>query len=82
MLVAESLASFIRASPAVSGLSIGEDDVTISQYVDNIIIVVSNNASFSGVDECLMVLQRGSEARLNRAKSEGLWVGLGHCLAY
>ena len=73
--VAESLASFIRASSAESGLAIGGDDVTISQYADDITIVVSDNASFNGVDECLTVFQRGSRARLNRAKSEELWVG-------
>ena len=69
MLVAESLSSFIRASPTVSGLTIGGDEVTISQYADDITIVVTDNASFNGVDEW------GSGARLNRAKSEGLWVG-------
>ena len=41
----------------------------------DITIVVSDNASFNGVDECLTVFQRGSGSRLNRAKSEGLWVG-------
>ena len=75
MLVSESLSSFIRASPTVSGLTIGGDEVTISQYADDITIVVTDNASFNGVDECLTAFQRGSGARLNRAKSEGLWVG-------
>ena len=75
MLVAESLSSFIRASPTVSGLIIGGDEVTISQYADDITIVVTDNACFNGVDECLTAFQRGSGARLNRAKSEGLWVG-------
>ena len=58
MLVAESLASFIRASPAVSGLVISGDYVTVSQYADDITIVVSDNASFNGVDECRRVFQR------------------------
>ena len=75
VLVAESLSSFVRASPAVSGLAIGGDDITISQYADDTTIVVTNDASFNGVHECLTVYQRGSGARLNRAKSEGLWVG-------
>ena len=75
VLVAESLSSFIRASPTVSGLTIGGDEVTISQYANDITIVVTDNASFNGVDECLTAFQRGSGARLNRAKSEGLWVG-------
>ena len=72
VLVAESLASFVRASPAVSGLAIGGDNITISQYAEDTTIVVTNDASFNGVDECLTVYQKGSGARLNRAKSEGL----------
>ena len=44
---AESLASFIRAS------------FVVSQYADDITIVVSDNARFNGVDECLTVFQRG-----------------------
>ena len=69
VLVAESLSSFIRASPTVSGLTIGGDEVSISQYADDITIVVTDNASFNGVDEYLKAFQRGSGDRLNRAKS-------------
>ena len=73
VLVAESLSSFIGASPTVSGLTIGGDEVTISQYADDITIVVTDNAFQRG--RRVPQPSRGSGARLNRAKSEGLWVG-------
>ena len=76
VLVAETLGGLVRASPLV-GLPLpgGDGRAKISQYADDTTVVVTCNADFDILTDCLACYELGSGAKLNMDKSRGLFVG-------
>lgn len=78
VLVSEVLAVNIRANPRIIGLSLpGVPDPLspISQYADDTSFVVCSDDSIVAIFETYSLFELGSGAKLNQAKSKGLWLG-------
>ena len=76
VLVAETLGALLRTSP-IRGLALpaSPDELKVVQYADDTTVVVSNEADFSSLSDCLRLYESGSGAKLNMSKSRGLFVG-------
>ena len=78
ILVAEVLACSIGANPHITGLSLpgfSSPLPCISQYADDTSLIVVSNCAIDAVFNVYSLYERGSGARLNLAKCEGLWLG-------
>ena len=76
VLIAETLGSLIRSSPFF-GLSLpaSVDRLKVIQYADDTTVVASSDTDFAELEDCLSTYQKGSGAKLNIAKSRGLFFG-------
>ena len=77
VLVSEVLAVNIRCNPRVSGLSFpGSAPLSpISQYADDTSLILTSDDSIKAVFETYALFEKASGAKLNQAKSKGLWLG-------
>lgn len=78
VLVAEVLACNIRACEGVSGFLIpgsGGRTSVISQYADDATLILRNSYSMGKVLGIVDFFGKGTGAKLNRGKSEAMWVG-------
>ena len=78
ILVAEVLACTIRANPHISGLSLPgflSPLPCISQYADDTSLIVGTERAIEEVFNVYSLYERGSGAKLNPSKCEGLWLG-------
>ena len=78
VLVAEVLASNIRANSNVSGLSLPglQSPVRcLSQYADDTSIIFCSDQAIVSVFDTYDLYERGSGSKLNLRKSKGLWLG-------
>ena len=74
VLIAETLGSLIRSS-TVFGLPLpaSVDRLKVIQYADDTTVVASSDTDFAVLEDCLSTYQEGSGAKLNIAKSRGLF---------
>ena len=75
VLCAEVLGIAIRSNKNIHGFKYGNNEHKISQYADDMNAVVTTEPS---IDELFTVLdkyERATNAKLNRGKTEALWVG-------
>ena len=78
ILLAEVLASNIRAHNAISGLRLPHAPVPlscVSAYADDTTLVVTSARAILAVFAVYSLYERGLGARLNMDKCEGLWLG-------
>ena len=77
VLCIEILAVSIRGSPDVTGVSLpgSQEEFKCSGYADDTTIAVTTEASFPAVFELYTRYEQASGARLNRSKSQGIWLG-------
>lgn len=78
VLVAEVLACNIRAAEGVRGFLIpgsGGRESKIVQYADDATLLLRDASSVGRVLDMVDFFGRGTGARLNRGKSEAMWVG-------
>ena len=78
VLVAEVLACNIRSSGLISGLSLPgswSSLPVVSAYADDTTLVVSSVPGILAVFDVYSLYERGSGAKLNYGKCEGLWLG-------
>ena len=78
VLVAEELACSIRANPHIAGLSLpgfSSPLPCISQYADDTSLIVVSDRAIDEVFDVYDLYERGSEAKLNLSKCEGLCLG-------
>ena len=78
VLTAEVLACSIRANPHISGLSLpgfSSPLPCISQYADDTSFVVVAERAIVDIFNVYSLYERGSGAKLNLSKCEGLWLG-------
>lgn len=76
VLVAESFSSLVRAS-GLHGLPLPNSTgvVTISQYADDTTVIITSDDDFTKLQDCRTTYELGSGAKLNMAKSRGLFLG-------
>ena len=77
VLVSEVLAVNIRCNPRISGLCLpGSVPLSpISQYADDTSLILNSDDSIKAVFETYALFEKASGAKLNQAKSKGLWLG-------
>ena len=78
ILVAEVLACNLRANGSISGLQLPHSPVPlscVSAYADDTTLVVNSIHAIMAVFQVYSVYEKGSGAKLNMAKCEGLWLG-------
>ena len=77
VIASEVLAASIRANPQISGLSIpGFPPLSpISQYTDVTLLILTSENSIKACFEVYTLFQAAHGAKLNQAKSKGLWLG-------
>ena len=76
VLSAEILAKAIRKNPFITGLSVKETEIRISQYADDTTLIL--DGSERSLTEALGILESFSKVsglRLNAKKTEALWIG-------
>jgi len=78
VLMAEVLACSVRAEKGISGFLIpgsGGQHTNITQYADDTTAVLCDVVSVSKYLDVVEFFGRGTGARLNRGKSEAMWIG-------
>ena len=78
VLYSEVLACNIQANPSISGLSLPgfpSPLPVISQYADDMNLVVTSDQPIKAVFDSYSLFEKGSGSRLNLGKSKGLWLG-------
>ena len=75
--MSEVVAVNIRCSPRISGLCLpGSAPLSpISQYADDTSLILTFDDSIKAVFETYALFEKASGAKLNQAKSKGLWLG-------
>lgn len=79
ILSLEPLASAIRKNTSIQGATTFNDPhrehIKLSVYADDITVFLTTEASFHALNDELEIYQSASNARLNRDKSVGKWLG-------
>ena len=75
VLCAEVLGIAIRSNKNIHGFKYGNNEHKISQYADDMNAVVTTEASIEELFTVLDKYERATNAKLNRGKTEALWVG-------
>ena len=76
ILAAEVLAKTVRNNKKIRGLSLGNDEVKISQYADDTILILDGSEkSLTSAIQFLDDFGKISGLKLNDSKTEALWIG-------
>ena len=78
VLCVEVLASQIRSSPFISGFLLpgaGGAHFRVRQYADDTTTFLKNISSLVQLFNLVSIYEKGSGAKLNRSKTEAMWVG-------
>ena len=75
ILVAEVCGIAIRANKNIVGFKYGSYEHKILQYADDTTICVTTYGSIKEVFNVLKVFEEAAGARINKDKTEGLWIG-------
>ena len=78
ILCVEVLAAKVRNTPAIEGFLLpgaGGKHFKVGQYADDTTSFLKNLHSLRVLLDVMSVYERGSGAKLNRSKSEAMWVG-------
>ena len=73
-----SLINLIRRSPEISGFHLPGakgQQVRVLLYADDTTCVIKDLRSLTKLFECVHVYELGSDAKLNRSKTETMWLG-------
>ena len=73
-----SLINLIRRSPEISGFHLPGakgQQVRVLRYADDTTCVIQDVRSLTKLFECVHVYELGSDAKLNRSKTEAMWLG-------
>ena len=77
-LVVETLGQIIRNDDLTEGIRIPGSPNTqnkVSQYADDTTLILANDFSVNRAFNLINVYERGSGSKLNKTKTEGLWLG-------
>ena len=75
VIALELLSEALRSSNKIDGIKIGDATIKLTQYVDDLTIFVSNEQSARQVFSILELFRIASGLRVNKDKSEGIWLG-------
>ena len=78
VLCAEFLASLIRSSPGIEGFLLPGArglQARVRLYTDGTTAILRNLRSLNNLFDCVSVYENGSGAKLNRSKTEAMWLG-------
>ena len=78
VLCVEVLANLIRRSPEISGFHLPGakgQQARVRLYADDTTCVIKDVRSLTKLFECVHVYELGSGAKLNRSKTEAMWLG-------
>ena len=76
ILAAEVLAKTVRNNKSIRGLSLGNDEVKISQYADDTTLILDGSEkSLTSAIQFLDDFGKISSLKLNDSKREALWIG-------
>ena len=71
----ESLAIAIRKNPAIRGIMIGNEEIKLLRYADDMTAVFSDINSAQALFDLLEVFKKPSGLLLNTTITEGVWIG-------
>ena len=72
------LASLIRRSPAIEGFLLpgaSGRQARVRLYADDTTVLLRNLPSRASLHDCINIYEKGFGAKLNRSKSEAMWLG-------
>ena len=78
VLCVEVLASLIRSSPGIEGFLLPGArglQARVRLYADDTTAILRNLRSLTNLFDCVTVYENGSGAKLNRSKTEAMWLG-------
>jgi hypothetical protein len=75
VVIAEFMASAIKANPRISGILINGTEFKISQYADDTCMYLSDEESLREAMSVLDLFRTCSGLKINRDKSEAIWIG-------
>ena len=78
VLCVEVLASLIRRSPAIEGFLLpgaSGRQARVRLYADDTTVLLRDLPSLASLHDCINIYEKGSGAKLNRSKSEAMWLG-------
>ena len=75
VLVAEVLGINLRTNRKIKGYKYGNQEYKSSQYADDLIMCITDVSSIKEVFEVFGKYERATNSKLNRSKTEALWVG-------
>ena len=78
VLCVEVLASLIRSSPGIEGFLLPGArglQARVRLYADDTTAILRNLRSLTNLFDCVSVYENGSGAKLNRSKTEAMWLG-------
>ena len=78
VLCVEVLASLIRRSPAIEGFLLSGASgrqARVRLYADDMTVLLRDLPSLASLLDCINFYEKGSGAKLNRSKSEAMWLG-------
>ena len=75
VLVIEILALQLRQNQNIVGFTVGGEKIVSLHYADDAVIVIKQNCCFKEVYKDLLDYEAATGAKINLAKSHGLWVG-------
>ena len=71
----EILALAIKKNPKIEGIRVGAREIKITQYADDTAVFLKNPESMSVLLDLLEKFERCSGLKINRTKSEAMWLG-------
>ncbi len=74
-MVIELLALQLRANPNIVGFTVQGEKIISSHYSDDAVIKITQNRCFKEVYKDLVLYEDGTGAKVNYAKTNGLWLG-------
>jgi hypothetical protein len=75
VLVSEVLALEIRNNNRIIGYTFNDNHFKLSQYADDLMTVVTDDNSVNEIFHVLKRFELATNAKINKNKTEGLWVG-------
>ena len=74
-LVLKFLHSRLRKNPKIEGIRVGAREIKIAQYADDTTVCLKNPEPTSVLLDLLEKFERCSGLKINRTKSEAMWLG-------
>ena len=78
IIVIEILAIQVRDNKTIKGLAIGEQEIKLSIFADDLTALLKNKEAYTNLMKVLGKFSKCSGLRLNKSKTEAYWLGRYH----